>query len=66
MPTLKASVVKARSTSEHYSLFRAYIDTRHSDGGMADMSVLDFSAMVDDSFVDSRLIEYRDQGRLSQ
>ena len=26
---------------------------------MADMSVLDFAAMVDDSFVDSRLVEYR-------
>ena len=26
---------------------------------MADMSVLDFSAMVDDNFVDSRLVEYR-------
>jgi len=26
---------------------------------MADMTVLDFAAMVDDTFVDSRLIEYR-------
>ena len=26
---------------------------------MAEMSVLDFAAMVDDSFVDSRLVEYR-------
>jgi leucyl-tRNA---protein transferase len=56
---IESHVVKAQSTSEHYSLFRSYIDSRHSDGGMADMSVLDFSAMVDDSFVDSRLIEYR-------
>lgn len=56
---IESTVAQARSTSEHYSLFRAYIDTRHSDGGMADMTVLDFSAMVDDSFVDSRLVEYR-------
>ncbi len=52
-------VAKAQATSEHYSLFREYIDTRHAEGGMADMSVLDFAAMVDDTTADSRLIEYR-------
>jgi arginine-tRNA-protein transferase len=49
-------------TSEQYSLFRTYLDQRHSDGGMADMSVLDYSMMVEDSHVDSRLIEYRPRG----
>ena len=29
------------------------------DGGMADMTMLDFSAMVDESFVDTRMVEYR-------
>lgn len=56
---VEPTVVKSHATSEHYSLFRSYIDSRHSDGGMADMTVLDFSAMVDDNFVDSRLVEYR-------
>ena len=56
---LVASVVKAQATTEHYSLFRGYIDTRHSEGGMADMSVLDFAAMVDDTVAESRLVEYR-------
>jgi arginine-tRNA-protein transferase len=51
--------VKSKATGEQYSLFRSYIDARHGDGGMADMTVLDFAAMVDDTFVDSRLIEYR-------
>jgi arginyl-tRNA--protein-N-Asp/Glu arginylyltransferase len=59
---LDATVVKSNATSEHYSLFRSYIDSRHSDGGMADMTVLDFSAMVDDNFVDRRLVEYRVRG----
>jgi leucyl-tRNA---protein transferase len=54
-----SAVVKAKATSEHYSLFRGYIDTRHSEGGMADMSVLDFAAMVDDTITDSRIVEYR-------
>ena len=49
-------------TSEQYSLFRRYLDTRHADGGMADMTVLDYSMMVEDSHVDTRVIEYRRRG----
>jgi arginine-tRNA-protein transferase len=51
--------VEARPTSEQYALFRGYIDARHSDGGMADMSVLDFAMMVEDSIVDTVITEYR-------
>jgi leucyl-tRNA---protein transferase len=51
-----------RPTSEQYSLFRRYVDTRHADGGMAEMTVLDYSMMVEDSHVDTRLIEYRRRG----
>ena len=40
-------------------MFREYVDTRHFDGGMADMSVLDFAAMIDETVVDTRLVEYR-------
>jgi leucyl-tRNA---protein transferase len=49
-------------TSEQYSVFRAYLDSRHRDGGMADMTVLDYAMMVEDSHVDTRLIEYRPRG----
>ncbi len=49
-------------TAEQYSLFRAYLDSRHGDGGMADMSVLDYAMMVEDSHVRTRLIEYRRRG----
>lgn len=49
-------------TAEQYSLFRGYLDSRHSDGGMADMSVLDYAMMVEDSHVRTRLIEYRPRG----
>lgn len=56
---ISSAVVAAKATSEHYSLFRTYIDHRHGDGGMADMTVLDFAAMVDDTLVDSRIVEYR-------
>lgn len=48
--------------SEHYSLFRDYLGDRHSDGGMMEMSVLDFALMIEDSHVDTTLIEYRRRG----
>ncbi len=56
---LPGSAVRAKATSEHYSVFRDYIDSRHGNGGMAEMSVLDFASMVDETFVDSHLVEYR-------
>ena len=46
-------------TSEQYALFRSYIDARHSEGGMADMSVLDYAMMVEDSVINTFLTEYR-------
>ena len=49
-------------SSEQYSLFRAYLDSRHRDGGMADMTVLDYAMMVEDSHVKTRLVEYRKRG----
>lgn len=49
----------AQPTTEQYSLFRHYLDSRHAEGGMADMSVLDYAMMVEDSHVDTRIIEYR-------
>ncbi|MBS7537412.1 arginyltransferase [Ancylobacter lacus] len=49
-------------TAEQYSLFRAYLDSRHGDGGMADMTVLDYAMMIEDSHVRTRLIEYRRRG----
>ena len=52
----------ARPTSEQYTLFRAYLDTRHGDGGMADMNVLDYTMMIEDTHVETRLIEYRRRG----
>jgi arginyl-tRNA--protein-N-Asp/Glu arginylyltransferase len=49
----------AMPTSEQYSVFRAYLDQRHRHGGMADMTVLDYAIMVEDSHVETRIIEYR-------
>ncbi len=59
---LFGNAIPPRPGTEQYALFRAYLDSRHGDGGMADMSVLDYSMMVEDSHVDTRLIEYRRRG----
>jgi arginine-tRNA-protein transferase len=56
---LVGTIRGASPTSEQYGLFRSYLDARHSDGGMADMSVLDFSMMIEDTHVDTMLVEYR-------
>ena len=52
----------ASPSSDQYSLFRAYLDARHAEGGMADMSVLDYAMMVGDSHVDTLVVEYRFRG----
>ena len=52
----------AQATSDQYSLFRRYLDSRHAEGGMAHMSVLDFALMVEDSHVESGIVEYRRRG----
>ena len=59
---LIGTVAPARPTSEQYSLFRTYLDQRHSDGGMADMSVLDYSMMIEDTHVNTQVVEYRRRG----
>jgi arginine-tRNA-protein transferase len=63
---LEARRIGAVPTSEQYSLFRDYLDHRHSDGGMADMSVLDYAMMVEDSVVDTQLTEYRIRTRAGE
>ena len=59
---LIGAVAPPKPTTEQYSLFRDYLDSRHPDGGMADMSVLDYSMMVEDSHIDTVLTEYRLRG----
>lgn len=50
----------AAAEMEHYEMFRRYVRSRHSDGGMAHMNFEDYAAMVQDSPVPTRLAEFRD------
>ncbi len=42
-----------------YELLRKYLDRRHETGGMAEMTSLDFINMVEETNVDTQMIEYR-------
>jgi len=59
---LIGSMQPADANSEQYALFRSYLEARHHDGGMADMSMLDFAMMIEDSHVNTRIVEYRRRG----
>ena len=56
---LRRLSTSAWATEEQYELFRAYLDQRHADGGMADMDIFEFAAMIEETPVKSRVIEYR-------
>lgn len=52
----------AEPSTEQYALFRSYLDARHRRGGMSDMTVLDYAMMVEDTHVDTKVVEYRRRG----
>ena len=56
---LLAKEYPAEPSTEQFSLFRQYLDSRHQSGGMSDMTVLDYAMMVEDTHVNTRIIEYR-------
>ncbi|MER2509878.1 arginyltransferase [Amaricoccus sp.] len=55
---LERVVTSPWATEPQYSLFRRYLDARHATGGMADMDMHEFSAMIEETPVRSRVIEY--------
>ncbi len=57
---LTAEECRPEASREQYDLLRNYLDTRHKHGGMSDMTVLDYIAMVEETAVDTRMVEYRD------
>jgi arginyl-tRNA--protein-N-Asp/Glu arginylyltransferase len=49
------------ATEEQYALFRSYLESRHATGGMVDMDVFEFAAMIEETPIRSRVIEYAHQ-----
>jgi len=56
-----ASELAAEPTNEQFTLFRKYLDHRHQQGGMSEMTMMDYSMMVEDTHVNTRIIEYRER-----
>lgn len=55
---LKREATSPWATEEQYALFRSYLDSRHIDGGMSDMDIFEFAAMIEETPIRSRVIEY--------
>jgi leucyl-tRNA---protein transferase len=62
---LVAALRPTRGTPEQFALFTRYLGGRHQDGEMVGMSLHEYVAMVEDSPLQSNLVELRDgRGRL--
>lgn len=56
---LTRSEARAEATREQFALLRTYLDSRHAGGGMSDMGLFDYVAMVEETPVKTHLVEYR-------
>ncbi|UYN99950.1 MAG: arginyltransferase [Devosia sp.] len=56
---IAVSVQPTVATSEQYALFKRYLSARHDGGGMTQMTYQDYEYMVEDTPVQSVLVEYR-------
>ena len=64
-PGIYVEAKQPAATQEQFDLFHRYLLMRHPDGGMAEMGLFDFATMIEDTHIDTRIIEYHDlTGRL--
>ncbi|CUH10822.1 arginyl-tRNA-protein transferase [Jannaschia seosinensis] len=57
---LRREITSPWATDAQYALFRRYLAARHANGGMADMDIFEFAAMIEESPIRTRVIEYWD------
>ncbi len=60
---LVRTVVPPEATREQFALLQTYLASRHAGGGMSDMGLFDYVAMVEETPVETMLIEYRTKER---
>lgn len=56
---LVVNACRAQATDEQFELLQRYLSARHPGGGMTEMDQFDYSDMVEQSPVDTYVIEYR-------
>ena len=56
--------VAPEATREQFALLRTYLDARHPGGGMSDMGLFDYVAMVEETPVETHIVEYRNTAGL--
>jgi len=61
--TVNAVEMVPNATGEQYDIFAAYQESRHNGGDMAKMEYLDYQALVEETPVDTSLVEFRDADR---
>lgn len=57
---LQTVIVPAKATTEQFQLFQRYQRVRHGDGDMATMGFYDYRAMVEDTPIQTAIVEYRE------
>lgn len=57
---LLVTACKPWSTEEQFALLQRYLNARHPGGGMTEMDEMDFADMVEQTPVDSHVVEYRE------
>lgn len=60
---LEVTACEPWSTEEQFDVMQRYLRARHPEGGMAAMDAYDFADMVEQTPVDTVVIEYREPGR---
>jgi len=56
---LTRSLQPPEASDEQFRLLRRYLNSRHAEGGMADMTMGDYAAMVEETAVRTHIVEYR-------
>jgi leucyl-tRNA---protein transferase len=63
---LHVSACRPWSTGEQFALLRRYLGQRHPEGGMVNMDEMDYADMVEQSPVQSHIVEYRTPPRFGR
>jgi arginine-tRNA-protein transferase len=56
---MQVQEMPARATAEQFQLFQTYQRQRHGEGDMATMSFYDYRAMVEDTPIETSVVEFR-------